>query len=291
MIRSTGSSRDTFIPYHTRFAPSPTGYMHLGHAYAALFAWQRARASGGRFVLRIENIDKGRCRAAFEQAVVDDLAWLGLEWDGPVRRQSEHFADYLAALNRLDQQGVLYPCFCTRSQIRAEIEGADAAPHGPDGPLYPGTCRALARDERENRLKRGEGHALRLDVTKAHKLVGALEWFDQRAGPQRARPEQAGDVVLARKDSPTSYHLAVTVDDHIQGVNLVTRGIDLFHATHIHRLLQALLDLNQPEYHHHALISDSNGQRLAKRNRAMTLRSLRQAGKTPAQVRAMVGFE
>lgn len=275
----------------TRFAPSPTGLMHLGHAYAALFAWQYARQRNGRFILRIEDIDKGRCRADFETAIGEDLHWLGVNWDGPVRRQSDHLADYAKALAVLQERDVLYPCFCTRAQIRDEIAHADAAPHGPDGPLYPGTCRSLSTTERQAQINLGRSFALRLDMAKATAQVDRLDWHDLRAGPQTADPLTAGDVVVARKDTPTSYHLAVTVDDQAQGVTLVSRGFDLFHATHVHRLLQALMGYNVPVWHHHPLITDANGVRLAKRNRAMTIRSLRQAGKSPAEVRAMIGFD
>ena len=265
--------------------------MHLGHAYAALFAWDAARERGGRFLLRIEDIDAGRCRPEFEDAIYEDLAWLGLEWDETPRRQSDHMADYGAAIRVLEGLGVVYPCFCTRGQIRAEIERAGVAPHGPDGVIYPGICRLLSMDERESRIARGQAFALRLDMAKAVGRAGDLEWHDLKAGRQVADPLAAGDVVIARKDTPTSYHLAVTVDDHLQGVSLVTRGDDLFHATHVHRLLQALADLDVPAWRHHALITDSTGQRLAKRNRATTLRSLRRAGKSPADVRAMVGMD
>jgi glutamyl-Q tRNA(Asp) synthetase len=279
----------------TRFAPSPTGYLHLGHAHAALFAFHAARDEGGRFLLRIEDIDAGRARPAFEAALLDDLAWLGLDWETPVRRQSEHFADYRAALDRLGAQGVLYPCFCTRAEIRAEIERAGAAPHvapsGPDGaPVYPGTCRALDPALRAERIAQGAPHALRLDVGKATALAGPLAWRDRAQGEIAARPHVFGDVVLARRDTPASYHLAVTLDDHLQGVTLVTRGEDLFEATHVHRLLQALLGLDVPLYHHHRLLTDEAGKRFAKRNRAVGLRDLRTRGLSPAAVRALAGF-
>ncbi len=271
----------------TRFAPSPTGHLHLGHAYSALVAEDAARRAGGRFLLRIEDIDRGRCRPAFETAILEDLAWLGLSWEEPVRRQSDAFADYAAALATLDGLGVLYPCFCTRKAIRAEIEAAGHAPHGPDGPLYPGTCRGLDADSRARRVTAGEPHALRLDVARAAALAGPLSWTDADAGPVAARPQMFGDVVLARKDTPGSYHLAVTVDDHLQEVTLVTRGQDLFHATHVHRLLQALLGLATPAYHHHPLVTDDAGRRLAKRDGAVTIRGLREAGRAPQDVRAM----
>jgi glutamyl-Q tRNA(Asp) synthetase len=271
----------------TRFAPSPTGYLHLGHAHSALMGWQAARAAGGRFLLRIEDIDGGRCRPEFADAIVEDLAWLGIDWDGPVRRQSQHLEDYRAALHRLDAQGLLYPCFCTRAEIKAEIARMNAAPHGPEGPLYPGTCRLLAAEERAARMAKGEPFALRLDMAGAVARTGPLWWEDRRAGRVDAEPAEHGDVVLARKDAPTSYHLAVTVDDAIQGVTLVTRGEDLFAATHMHRLLQALLGLPTPLYWHHKLLTDAAGRRYAKRDRALTLRALREAGRSSAEVRAM----
>lgn len=274
-----------------RFAPSPSGYMHLGHAYSALIAWRNAQAPGSRFLLRIEDIDASRCRPAFEQAIYHDLAWLDIDWQRPVRRQSENMGDYADALKALASLGVLYPCFCTRSEVRAEIKSADAAPHGPDGPHYPGTCRDLGRAEQNRNIRAGKAHALRIDMAKAVELTGPLSWTDRKAGRIEADPLSAGDVVLARKDIPTSYHLAVTVDDHLQGVSLVTRGWDLFHATHVHRLLQALLDLDTPLYYHHPMITDPNGLRLAKRNRAVTLRALRNSGKTAADVRRMVDLD
>lgn len=277
-------------PLVTRFAPSPTGFLHLGHAHSALLAWRRAREAGGIFLLRLEDIDATRCRAAFAAAALDDLAWLGLDWDGAVRRQSAHFAEYRAALDRLAAQGLVYPCFCTRAAIQAEIARAGSAPHGPEGPLYPGTCRRLAADERASRIAAGVSFALRLDVARAASRTGTLSWFDEQQGTVRADPASHGDVVLARKEIPTSYHLAVTVDDALQGVTLVTRGEDLFTATHIHRLLQALLDLPAPRYHHHRLLTDASGRRYAKRDRALTIAALRQTGRSPAEVRALAGF-
>jgi glutamyl-Q tRNA(Asp) synthetase len=275
----------------TRFAPSPSGYLHLGHAYAALVAWESARAAGGRFLLRLEDIDRARCRAEFEQGILDDLGWLGLDWDGEVVRQSERMKDYDAALDGLERLGVLYPCFCTRRRIRAEIAHAAQAPHGPAGEsLYPGICRHLPSGERRERIAAGEPFALRLDTVRAHTLAGPLGWRDLRSGEVEARPEFLGDVVLARKDVPCSYHLAVTVDDAAQGITLVTRGEDLFHATHVHRLLQALLDLPTPTYYHHNLIADSTGLRLAKRNRAVTLRTLRHSGRRPDDIWKLLGL-
>ncbi len=295
-------TKDTPHRVVTRFAPSPTGYLHLGHAHAALFAAQQAHDQDGRFLLRIEDIDAGRCRAEFEDAIYEDLAWLGLTWETPVRRQSACMADYEAALDRLNRMGVLYPCFCTRKDIAAEIHAAQGAPHlahdgvqyGPDGPLYPGSCRALSMHEREAKAAAGTPFALRLDMQRALALAkeknDALGWTDLDRGQIAATPEIFGDVVLARKDTPTSYHLSVTVDDHIQGVTLVTRGEDLFPATHIHRLLQALLDLKVPDYRHHGLLTGPSGERLAKRDQADTIRALRDAGNSPAAVRRLAGF-
>jgi glutamyl-Q tRNA(Asp) synthetase len=268
----------------TRFAPSPTGLLHLGHAYAAWFA--QDAASGGRFLLRLEDIDRSRCRAEFETAIFADLAWLGLAWEQPVRRQSEHLPQYQAALDRLAGAGLLYPCFCSR----ADIAAAGAAPQGPDGPIYPGTCRSLAAGEIDRRLAAGVPYALRLDMARATAGMAPLRFTDREAGTIDALPEQSGDIVLARKEMPTSYHLAVTVDDAAQGVTLVTRGRDLLPATHLHRLLQALLDLPVPDYHHHRLITDAGGRRLAKRDRDLTLASLRAAGVTPAELRARLAI-
>ena len=275
----------------TRFAPSPSGYLHLGHAFAAFFAAARAREAGGEFLVRIEDIDTGRCRPEFEAAIAEDLAWLGLDWPTPVRRQSDHLDDYAQAIDRLQARGLIYPCFCTRKQIAAEIAGSPAAPHGAAGPPYPGTCRALSSGERQRRIAAGEAYALRLRMAEAVVAAGDGLTFDEAGGgavPCDAAP--FGDVVLARKDIATSYHLAVSVDDAIQGVTLVTRGRDLFEATHVHRLLQALLDLPTPAYQHHRLIAGDTGQRLAKRDAGATLRSLRESGTSPNDVRAALGF-
>lgn len=278
----------------TRFAPSPTGRLHIGHAHAALFAWGAARLAGGRFLLRIEDIDGPRSQPDSEEAILRDLAWLGLEWETPVRRQSEHFEDYREALARLADMSLLYPCFCTRAEIQAEIERAGSAPHrpphSPEGPIYPGTCRGLKLGERQRRLDKREPHALRLDVARATRLTGPLSWTDRLRGEQAATPEIFGDVVLARKDIPCSYHLAVTLDDALQEVTLVTRGEDLLFSSHIHRLLQALLGLATPEYHHHELITDAAGNRLAKRDKSISIEALRDAGRSPAEVIAMAGF-
>ena len=267
----------------TRFAPSPTGHLHLGHVRSALEGWRAARQAGGRFLLRIEDIDHTRCRPEYTDAIIEDLQWLGLDWDGPVRRQSEHFDDYRAALSRLDAIGLLYPCFCTRRDIQAEIARAGGAPQGEMGAPYPGTCRRLSAAEREERLRSATDYAMRLDVGAALKPSSPLFWRDGETRVE-AEPTALGDVVLARKEMPTSYHLAVTVDDALQGVTLVTRGMDLFAATHIHRVLQALLDLPTPYYRHHALLTDASGRRLAKRDRALTIRAIRAAGMKAEQV-------
>jgi glutamyl-Q tRNA(Asp) synthetase len=271
----------------TRFAPSPTGYLHLGHVRSALEGWHASRVAGGRFLLRLEDIDRTRCREEYASAILEDLAWLGLEWDGPVRRQSNHFDDYRGALDRLAVLGVIYPCFCTRREIMAEIEGAGGAPQGSAGPLYPGTCRGLGPAERAERQRAGLDYALRLDLGRALALTGPLDWFEEGGDATRqmsAEPELLGDVVLARKDVPASYHLAVTVDDALQGVTLVTRGDDLMPATHIHRVLQALLGLPTPRYHHHPLLTDAAGRRLAKRDRALTVRDMRAHGVSAAEI-------
>jgi glutamyl-Q tRNA(Asp) synthetase len=267
----------------TRFAPSPTGYLHLGHVYSALFAQDQARRTGGRFLLRIEDIDTARSRPEFETAIVEDLAWLGLEWDGAVRRQSEHMDDYRATLERLDLLSVTYPCFCSRKDIAA----AQAAPHGP-GTAYPGTCRGLSPDDRAERIAAGQPYAVRLDIASGLRLTGLLSWHDCQAGNVAARPELEGDPVIARRDTPTSYHLSVTVDDHLQAVTLVTRGEDLFAATHVHRLLQGLLGYTPPDYCHHPLLKNAEGARLSKRDGAVAIRALREQGETPEQVREMV---
>jgi glutamyl-Q tRNA(Asp) synthetase len=267
----------------TRFAPSPTGYLHLGHAYAAI----AAQGAGQRFLLRIEDLDTTRCRAEFENAIYQDLTWLGLEWELPVLRQSARFAAYRAALNTLDTLGLLYPCFCTR----ADIAQASEAPHGPEGALYPGTCRNLDRAAREARIAAGAPYALRLDVAKAAARAGALSLEERGAGPNGERgilaadPLAFGDIALARKETPAAYHLAVVVDDAFQGVSLVTRGNDLFAATGVQRLLQTLLGLPAPAYAHHKLILDEQGRKFSKRDKSVTLRAMREAGVTAAEIR------
>ncbi len=255
----------------TRFAPSPTGALHLGHAWSAIQAHDFARERSGKFFLRIEDIDGTRSRPEHVQRIIDDMEWLGLDRDGPVVFQSERLGLYAGALERLKAMGLLYPCFCTRADIAASA----LAPHGPEGALYPGTCRHLSDAERVERMRKP--HAWRVDMAAAVERTGPLEWLDQIAGPQVADPLSHGDVVLARKDAPASYHLAVTVDDAAQGISHVVRGVDLFAATHVHRLLQALLDLPVPVWRHHFLLTDAQGNRLAKRTGAPTLASLRDA--------------
>ncbi|MBS0560766.1 MAG: tRNA glutamyl-Q(34) synthetase GluQRS [Proteobacteria bacterium] len=276
----------------TRFAPSPTGYLHLGHVHAALTAERAARAAGGRFLLRLEDIDATRCRPHFAEAIAEDLRWLGLSWDGPVRVQSEHMGEYRAVLDALAARGLIYSCFCTRAEIAREIVQSAEAPHAPDGGvLYPGTCRRLGAEERAARLARGDAHALRLDMAAALRSVAQPLLFIERGeGEILCRPECFGDVVLARREVPASYHLCVTHDDAVQGVTLVTRGIDLKPATDLHRLLQALMGWPAPEYAHHALLLDAEGRRLAKRDAAATLRDMRARGISAAAVRAMAGF-
>jgi glutamyl-Q tRNA(Asp) synthetase len=267
--------------YTTRFAPSPTGLLHSGNAFSALTGWQRARARGGRFCLRIEDIDTGRCRPEFDTGILADLAWLGIDWDGPVLRQSQRLPIYAEAVARLRAAGLLYPCFCSR----ADIAAAATAPHGPDGPRYPGSCRHLSAAERADRMARA-AFAWRLDVGAALALTGPLDWTDATAGRMVADPMAGGDIVIARKDLGVSYHLAVVIDDAAQGVTEVVRGIDLFAASHVQRLLQALLDLPEPGYCHHRLILAPDGRRLAKRDRDATLVALRTAGVDPAALRA-----
>jgi len=283
-----------------RFAPSPNGYLHLGHAYSALLNFDMAREIGGRLLLRIEDIDAARCRPEYEAAIYEDLAWLGLSWQSPVRRQSEHFDDYGAAVAKLEAAGLVYPSFESRSEIAAlvaERERAGRWPRDPDGvPLYPGRARKMPAAERERRLRDGEPYALRLAMDAAVARAGVLTWTETGAGPQTqsglvaAVPQMWGDVIIARKEVPTSYHLAVAVDDALQGVTEVVRGQDLFFSTSIHRLLQAMLGLPEPIYHHHKLIVDAAGQKLSKSNAATSLRELRATGASPADVRRTVGL-
>lgn len=279
----------------TRFAPSPTGCLHLGHALAAITACEMAKRNGGRFLLRIEDIDTSRCRPEFEQAIFEDLQWLGLDWERPVLRQSDRFDAYRSALGKLDCLNLLYPCFCTRAEIAAEIARSAEAPHRLESPIYPGTCRTMDAPERLRRIDAGMPYCLRLDAGKASERAGPLHFQEDGSGPNgekgpiRVDPWLFGDIVLARKDTPASYHLAAVVDDAFQGVTLVTRGNDLFAATSIQRLLQALLNLPQPTYAHHRLVVDQNGKKFSKRDHAVTLRSLRDGGATPKEIRERIG--
>ncbi len=274
----------------TRFAPSPTGNLHLGHVYSAFFAAKYAEAADGRFFLRIEDIDTGRCRPAFEAAILDDLSWLGLSWPEPVRRQSEHMADYEKALQRLEDMDLLYPCIFTRRGLSEALSAPHLVPEqGPEGPVIVDTDQLMDPGERDRRIDEGEPFALRLRMARAVARTGALRWYDRSAGWQDAQPEMFGDVVLARKDVRTSYHLAVTLDDATQGATLVTRGNDLFTTTHVHRLLQALLDLPVPEWHHHGLLADDGGKRLSKRTGAVSIGALRDAGVNAEEIRKRAG--
>ena len=283
-----------------RFAPSPNGYLHLGHAYSALLNHDMAREFGGRFILRIEDIDKERCRPEFETAIYEDLRWLGIDWPEPVRRQSEHLDDYVAAIARLEAQKLLYPSFESRSELAAlvaERERRRPWPRDPDGaPIYPGTARKLPAAERERRRQGGEPFALRLAMDAALARAGVLSWTETGRGPHgqtgviTAAPQMWGDLVLARKDIGTGYHVAVTVDDALQGVTDVVRGQDLFWSTSIHRLLQTLLGLPEPVYHHHRLILDAEGHKLSKSNKATSLRELRATGATARDIRRLVGL-
>ena len=285
----------------TRFAPSPNGELHLGHAYSALFSEAWARRHGGRFLLRIEDIDFTRTREEYVRGIFEDLAWLGLSWEEPVRRQSAHMDEYRARLERLKDMGLVYPCFCSRRQIAAAVsDRGENWPRDPDGrPLYPGTCRHMDPAERAERLASGEEHAWRLDMEKAAGLIerrhqAPLSWREEGTGPEGETgeivfdPRRWGDVVVGRKDIGISYHLAVVHDDALQGITHVTRGQDLFHATAIHRLLQEIFGLPAPVYVHHPLITDETGRKLSKRYRDRSLRALREEGTDPAELRRML---
>lgn len=274
----------------TRFAPSPTGRLHLGHAYSALFAEAAAKEHGGDFLLRIEDIDLTRCRPEFTQGIIEDLSWLGIQWSAEVMLQSERADCYSAALGKLSEQGLLYPCFCTRRDIAMEISAAGGAPHDHADVPYPGICRRLPEELRLERVASGEAHALRLDSGKALEKAGELHWSDLLLGAQPVCMGKLGDVVLARKDIANSYHLAVCVDDAEQGVTLVTRGDDLLKSTHVHRLLQNLLGLPVPQWHHHRLLRDDGGRRFAKREESLTLSAIRESGKGADEVRCDLGF-
>ena len=291
----------TFARAVVRFAPSPNGYLHLGHAYSAVMNGLLARETGGRLLLRMENIDTTRCRPEFERAIGEDLGWLGLAFERPVRRQSDHFHDYAEALRRLERRGLIYPCFCTRGDIMTAVAGRPDWPSDPDGtPLYPGTCKHLSPERRAQRFAAGERASYRLDMEEALRQLAAapggarLGWGEYRGGTilreEPATPAVWGDAVLSRRDIATSYHVAVVVDDSSQGVTDVVRGEDLFMATHLHRLLQALLELPAPNYHHHAVLRDGSGQKLSKSLRAKSLRAFRQDGLSREAVLARIGL-
>jgi glutamyl-Q tRNA(Asp) synthetase len=288
------------MPPVFRFAPSPNGFLHLGHAFSALLNFDLAHESAGRLLLRIEDIDPTRCRPDYEAAIYEDLAWLGIAWEQPVRRQSEHLDAYRGAIEELSAEGLIYPSFESRAEIArlvAEREMAGAWPRDPDGaPLYPGRAKQLSGGERARLLDAGVPFALRLDMAKAIARAGELSWTERGEGGDgasrqvAAAPEAWGDVILARKETPTSYHLSVVVDDALQGVTEVVRGLDLFHATSLHRLLQRLLGLSEPAYRHHRLINDASGEKLAKSSRSTGLRELRTQGAAPADIRRLVGL-
>ncbi len=279
-----------------RFAPSPNGHLHLGHAYSSLLNQEMARQSGGRFLLRVEDIDLRRCRPEYEAAILADLQWLGVEWEQPVRRQSEHFADYAAALQWLKSKGLVYPSFMSRKEIDAHVQASNGTwPHDPLGtPVYPGSERDMDPEILSLRVAAGDDHALRLDMKKAVTLVGTdLTWYeDKPSGGERitADPSAWGDVILARKDTPTSYHLSVTVDDALQGVTDIVRGMDLYHSTSIQRLLQVLLSLPEPTYRHHRLITAPDGPKLAKSAGSPSLRELRKQGIAPDEIKRQLGL-
>jgi glutamyl-Q tRNA(Asp) synthetase len=283
-----------------RLAPSPNGPLHLGHALSALLNFDMARASGGRFLVRMEDIDTARCRPEYEAAIYEDLAWLGLQWEEPVRRQSEHFAEYRKALAKLESMRLTFPSFESRAEIANMVADRDIRerwPRDPDGaPLYPGAARQMSEVERQARIARGDAYAIRLDMDRAMEWTGPLRWAETGQGPSgetgeiAADPAAWGDVIVARKEMPTSYHLAVAIDDALQGVTHVVRGQDLFWSTSVHRVLQALLDLPAPAYRHHRLILDADGKKLSKSTQATGLRELRAQGMTPADIRRLVGL-
>lgn len=262
----------------TRFAPSPTGHLHLGHLYAALFARDLAAKQGGIFLLRFEDIDTTRVREHFYQATEEDLHFAGINWPEPPLRQTARFKDYSNALETLKRLGVVYPCFCTRKDIERELKNLTRAPHGPDGPLYPGTCKILSLEEIEQNLTEGKTPCWRLNCDRAKSLTGPLFFEDSLHGRIAVDHHLLGDIVLARKDIGTSYHIAVVVDDAFQKITDVTRGKDLLESTHLHRVLQSLLELPEPRYHHHDLVCDTEGERLAKRNEALSIQELRSRG-------------
>jgi glutamyl-Q tRNA(Asp) synthetase len=284
----------------TRFAPSPTGHLHLGHAFSALTAFTAAREAGGRFLLRLEDIDVTRCRPEYTEAILEDLSWLGLDWEEPVRRQSDHFADYHAAIDQLAARGLVYRCFKTRQEILADIARAPHHPgEGPDGVIYPGPVEPPSEAEEQARIAAGDAFAWRLSMRAVAEAIGdpsRLTFIEEGAGPMgetgtvKVKPELIGDVIIGRKDVGTSYHLAVTLDDAHQGITHVIRGEDLFFATSVHRILQALLDLPVPVYRHHRLLTGPDGKRFAKRDRSQTLRAIRDSGTGARDLRMQLGF-
>ena len=274
----------------TRFAPSPSGLLHLGHAYSALFAEKEAKDGDGTLLLRFEDIDRERCDPKYEKQIEEDLSWLNVKWEDNPRRQSEHLADYSAALKKLESLNIIYPCFLSRKELNDALSAPHNIPKQTNNITPLNTDQYLSEAERERRIKKEEPFALRLRMATALKMVGPLYWHDIDKGPQIARPEIFGDAVIARKDIPTSYHLSVVVDDAIQKVTTVTRGNDLFEATHLHRLLQELLGLHVPQYKHHKILTDNKGERMAKRDKSITLQSLRLSGKKPADIYKMIGF-
>jgi|TARA_B110000438_G_scaffold25805_2_gene24313 glutamyl-Q tRNA(Asp) synthetase len=275
----------------TRFAPSPSGLLHLGHAYSALFAAKEAKDNDGTFILRFEDIDSERCNRQYEKHIEEDLTWLNIYWHDKPRRQSEHFPEYSAALKKLEALGIIYPCFLSRKELKAALSAPHDMPNKKNNPPpVLNTDQYISNPELERRITKGEPFALRLRMTAALELVGNLHWQDIEFGTQVAKPEIFGDVIIARKDIPTSYHLSVVVDDAIQGVTTVTRGNDLFSTTHLHRLLQELLDLPIPVYRHHKILTSENGKRLAKRDKSVTLQSLRESGAKPKDIFTMLGF-
>ncbi|MET0238357.1 MAG: tRNA glutamyl-Q(34) synthetase GluQRS [Sphingobium sp.] len=273
-------------PPVTRFAPSPTGALHIGHGWSALMAHDLARAGDGRFRLRIEDIDGARSRPEHVAGILTDLMWLGIEWDGPLVMQSDRLPLYRDAVNRLAAEGLAYPCFCTRADIARQIAASASAPHGPDGPAYPGTCACLSPQERADRIAAGEPHAWRLAMAQATRRAGPLTWHDMDRGEVVADPLPFGDIVLARKDAPGSYHLCATMDDAAMDISHVVRGTDLREATHVHRLLQALHGWPTPAYRFHPLLIDSEGRRLAKRSGGLSLAELRADGHDPVRLAA-----
>jgi glutamyl-Q tRNA(Asp) synthetase len=295
-LRHVGSPEDSPVQPVFRFAPSPTGTLHLGHALSAMLDFELSRRAGARFLLRIEDIDQTRCRPEYEAAIYDDLRWLGLTWEEPVRRQSEHMAEYSAALRRLQAMGLIYPAFMSRGEVEAAIAGRDW-PRDPDGtPLYPGNDRDLDPEQAKARIAGGAPYALRLRMDRAVATAGALTWREEGSGPGgdsgmlAASPAAWGDVVIARRETPTSYHLSVVIDDALQGVTTVVRGQDLFPATSVHVLLQRLLGLPSPAYHHHRLVLGPDGRKLSKADRSAALSALRADGAAPADIRRMVGL-